>query len=82
MYETRKWEDYPKLNVGRLNAYIKRIENKIYIIGGSKTDIFNPCHNTEEILDLDSIETGWMMHATQESICFKVSEVIVEIDCE
>merc|ERR1712226_462103 len=42
-----EWKQFHKLNIGRINAYVKLTGDKIIIIGGSSTDPFNTCLQTE-----------------------------------
>ena len=79
-YNTGKWKDFHKLNVGRLNAYAMQINSKIHIIGGSSTDPFNPYLNTEEVIDLNSQE-GWQQRKMQDSVCSQVDVEVVHIRC-
>ena len=82
-YETGNWDEYHSLNVGRLGSYMKQIENKIYIIGGSSPDPFTPCLSSVEVLDLD-LDNGWHLEEGQEGqegLCSQVGEVVVELKC-
>ena len=81
-HDTGKWQNFYQLNVGRLNAYITQIDNTIHIIGGSSSNPFNPCLNTEEVLNLAAIDYGWQKHEATKSLCSKSDEEIVEIKCK
>ena len=77
-----EWEEFYDLNVGRVNAYMLRVQTNITIIGGSTTHPFKPMLNTEEVLDLNSIEKGWGIQDIDEGIHSKMAEVVVGIQCE
>ena len=78
-----EWKQFHKLNIGRINAYVKLTGDKIIIIGGSSTDPFNTCLQTEEVLELDAkkMKKGWKVRETSQHLCSKGSEVVAEFSC-
>lgn len=78
---SRKWDNFHPLNVKRVNSYMKRVLNKINIIGGSSSNPLMPSLDTEEVLDLTTND-GWQLRETAESMYSKVTQVIVEFPCE
>ena len=80
-HQADEWKDFYELNVGRVNAYIMRIQNNITIFGGSTTHPFKPSLDSEEVLDLTAPENGWKIQQIDTSMYTKVTEVIVDIAC-
>jgi len=81
--EDKGWTDFPhELQIGRVNSYIKKEANKVYIIGGSSSDVSKPCLKSQEVLDLFNLSSGWEKVYIAESKCWDDNDVVVEIACK
>ena len=86
--ESAVWKKFPhELNTNRLQSYIMRSGNRIFIIGGRSSDVNQECYPSQEVLDLDKMGVGKYGGWRQEEIegagnlCREMVQLVIDIPC-